>query len=136
MNVELLQKIKAHILEEPKRAYMPTWRLTGQDIVKRGLTPPECNTVCCISGWAAELSGHERCIGRADLLGLEGDTGYPTSRQDSGKDSASQAQRLFYTSCWPSKWQRALHRTLPQSQKYAQVVADYIDYFIKTEGKL
>jgi hypothetical protein len=136
MNVELLQKIKVHILEEPKRLCMSSWRIRGAHIERADLMRPECDTVCCISGWAAELSDSKNCIGRADLLGLEGHPGYPTTRQVSGKDSASQAQRLFYTSCWPSKWQRALHRTLPQSQKYAQVVADYIDYFIKTEGKL
>jgi hypothetical protein len=136
MNVELLQKIKTHVLEEPKRVYMSSWRIRGDDIERAGLMRPECNTVCCISGLATELSGSKNCIGRADLLGLQGDPGYPTRRQASGKDPASQAQRIFYVSCWPTKWRRTLERTFPQSQEYAQVVADYIDYFIKTEGKL
>jgi hypothetical protein len=131
MNVELLQKIKAHILEEPKRVCMSSWRLRGSDIERADLMRPACDTVCCISGWAAELSGSKDYIGRADLLGLDGTSERPTTSQE---DTASQAQRLFYTSCWPPKWGSMLDRTLPQSQEYARVVADYIDYFIKTEG--
>ena len=45
----------------------------------------------------------------------------------------SQAQRLFYRMCWPKEFQARLEAAPIQSAEYAQVVSDYIDYFIETE---
>lgn len=94
LNVELLLKIKAHILEEPKRLAMQDWLVTG---LKPGSeyhgdiedTVPDCGTVGCIAGWAVMLvdnTNHENLTSRAiQLLGI---TKHPLYEQ------------LFYTDQW------------------------------------
>jgi hypothetical protein len=119
MNVELLRKIQKHILEEPKRIYMPRWRLVFSAIRKEGLCAPECGTVGCIGGWAEILSGVEGYA--RDLLGLDSEHG--------------EASRLFNDDEWPEKFQTGLRKANPQTQAYAQVVSDRIDHFISTRGE-
>lgn len=151
MNVELLKKVKAHILEEPMRVYMGDWyiRLSEYDgemfeVDDDILMPPACGTVACICGWAAELSGSESKGGSAGkrLLGLDGSPWFPeSSRPHSSRPRQladtphSQAQRLFFNECWPAEFRDRLKQFKPQTPEYAQVVADRIDHFIATDGK-
>lgn len=139
MNVELLQRIKAHILENPLRIYMDDWILKldkGKEYANRGrfrLFAPPCGTVACICGWAVELSGHDSRISRAGqtgklLLELDGDSCLFS------QDVPSEAQRLFYAIYWPKEFRRRLQEAPVQSMEYAQVVADRIDHFIQTGG--
>jgi hypothetical protein len=135
MNVKLLRRIQAHILAEPKRVWMGIWCKFGEsgahvyiddDFDDSGglleIEMPSCGTVACISGWAALLSGArgiDEQIGRWDLLGID----------------AQRADRLFYSSLWPEDLRDKLELAEPQSQEYAQIVADRIDVFIKTKGR-
>jgi hypothetical protein len=137
MNVELLRKIQAHILAEPKRVWMGTWCMFGElgecvpvhdGVDDDGFTElleiemPSCGTVACISGWAALLSGYTGAYtqaDRGDLLGID----------------PQRADRLFYSSSWPEDLRDRLELAAPQSQEYAQIVADRIDVFIKTKGR-
>lgn len=126
MNVELLQKIKQAILEEPRRIDMTSWALHPLSVEN----PPACNTVACIAGWAVALTNNLR--GKA-LSGFEDgieytaekylDLPYPFSR------------RLFYMSRWPRTFQERLIYLSPRTPEYARVVADRIDHFIATEGR-
>jgi hypothetical protein len=52
MNVELLEKVKKHILAEPKRINMNNWCYKKPK--SRG--GPACGTVGCIAGWTVLLS--------------------------------------------------------------------------------
>ena len=67
LNVKLLRKIKRHILAVPNRFQMEWWKTTdkpGTSVRLDGLDRrvPKCGTVCCLAGWALELSGKDASI--------------------------------------------------------------------------
>jgi hypothetical protein len=118
MNVELLQRIKAHILEDPRRVGMSNW-IRRRSPREGG---PSCGTVACIAGWAYILS--ERQVPPfytqvTRLLGLD----------------SQQGQRLFFELYWPSKFYAQIQTCQQGAAEYAQTVADRIDHFIATEGR-
>lgn len=58
-NVELLQRVKAHILAEPRRYSQITFGLNDKlvpEYFKEMDEPPPCGVVACLAGWAVELS--------------------------------------------------------------------------------
>lgn len=56
--IELLQRVKQHVLEEPRRLNMGTW---GRKASHRlGDDAPPCGTVGCIAGWCVFLSNPEK----------------------------------------------------------------------------
>ena len=127
MNVELLQKVKEHILEEPLRLHMEVWVVTKQafeDVSENylgnydGLVFPACNTVGCISGWASVLSGSidGRSNKGAEFLQL----------------SDAEAEGLFHVAQWPLEFSSQYRRTESQSMERAKVVAAVIDAFIES----
>lgn len=145
--IELLQKVKAHILEEPRRLNMDNWGITrtryndtfGRDKVKDTYAEscpvyefPPCNTVGCIAGWTAMLSGIEPdnatlIVDNAIvLLGLSDGT--------SGDNDPLSYGKLFYPTQWDGNWGKTYAASTSVEGK-AQVVADYIDYFIETRGQ-
>lgn len=131
MNVEMLLKIKAHILEEPKRVNMDVFRIRKNDmecatqpndlLEKHVDSWPACGTVGCIAAWALMLDGMEewwRCSPAdwaARLLDL-------TNR------------RLFFVEHWPTHLVLKLDRCKGGTRAYANVVALAIDDFIATDG--
>lgn len=141
MNKELLLRVKAHILEEPRRLNMSNWIDSGepgtpiafdfeddanwQDL--HVLTPeeaPPCGTVACIAGWscilgmdapAKEIAKNHRVEGSArQLLDI----------------SPLQKEELFYPYNWPNPADYEEYRTCGNAQQRAQVVARVIDAFI------
>ena len=151
MNIELLNKIKSHVLEEPKRVWMGDWRIRWGDQteisvgMRRGidweyllqLSKPSCGTTACIAGWAVELGGDGDMKGFPyELRGRK--LGFPyelRGRKLLGLNSYAQSDRLFYVASWPEQFRKRLAVAPPQSHEYAQVVADRIDWFVKTEGR-
>jgi hypothetical protein len=140
VNTELLLKVKAHILEEPKRVYMDNWRVEcapGGNVwvwasSNKGealLIAPSCGTIGCISGWMYMLAPEEKKLNWTDGLfsGAE--------RHDLLEVDLVTGQRLFYSANWPDEFQDRLRGAELQSLAYAQVVADRIDRFIETEGR-
>jgi hypothetical protein len=130
MNVELLQKVKAHVLEEPRRVFMGAWCLQDVHIRLNGLQVPDCNTIACISGWSAQLYNQDRRLS----IGMPG---YVRDREgEIALDiTLEQAGRLFYLVEWPDDLYFKIKDTILQSTEYAQVVAERIDRFIATEGR-
>jgi len=55
MNVELKNRIKAHILEEPKRLDIHNWFTSLRHV--RPEQRPSCGTIGCFAGWAHILAG-------------------------------------------------------------------------------
>lgn len=56
LNVRLLNRIKKHLLEEPKRYFQGWWAVPADEVVYRGEDgPPACGTQGCIAGWAVLL---------------------------------------------------------------------------------
>jgi hypothetical protein len=116
MNIELLERIKNHILEEPKRINMYCWVKSVE------YDGPLCGTAACIAGWAFLL---------ADKVSL----GYVNEEATSLLWlNPDQSVRLFYVDNWPDRF-RVLDRVPPGTSAYAQVVARRIEHFIDTEGR-
>jgi len=119
MNTELLLKVKAHILEEPKRLNMSTWVRTDEV----GPDAPSCGTIACIAGWVCLLIDADfdrRRSYRVNAIRLLGIT-------------EEQADRLFYIEAWPSEFYLDYSNTFSFA-KMAKVTAERIDYFINTKG--
>lgn len=86
MNVELLNRVKAHILEEPKRLFMPGFlaRKGDDEDVDRY---PACGTIGCYAGWICVLSGEH------DLFGKE----LADKAASLAHINLDQADRLFFS---------------------------------------
>ena len=123
MNVKLLRKVAKHILEEPRRFMMRTWRVKGAPGEplydhKRKHKFPSCGTVACIGGWCALLSGKD--VFGTNLHKLVGIT-------------VAQGDRLFYRSSWPKQFKSKFKED--GSLTSARIGAKRIEHFIKTKGK-
>jgi len=124
MNVELLEKVKQHILEEPRRLVMGRVKLEGEP----GTTPkpnslmpiyaagntyeskqkfPDCGTMACIMGWARILD--------------------PVAARDGGFG------RLCDASTWPKRFRNRYAKAKTPIMR-AKIAAARIDHFIKTQG--
>lgn len=140
MNKELLLKVKAHILEEPRRLNMSEWKQTAKPglEVKAGYeagkqwaadvyvkltkkTAPPCNTVACIAGWTVLLGDPGATY---DVINV----GYKAS-QLLGLDS----DILFFPKNWPEPF-KSTYPKCKTSRDRARLVAKVIDLFIKTNG--
>ena len=126
LNIEMLQRIKKLILEEPRRLEMDSWGyiVPKEQAVLDEKLPP-CGTVGCIAGWANILDEIDRgiapdhiCINHqrhaARILGLD----------DSGDN-------VFCQDKWPEPFatKYALVRT---KEGKAKVTAEYIDHLCET----
>lgn len=126
MNVELLEKVKEAILEEPLRIDMNTWANEDKSV--------PCGTVGCIYGWGQAITTKLR--GKELWEQIKRKFATITATLDNPFDiSTVQASRLYYEYNWPSEYRDKLLDFEPQTPEYAQVVADRIDHFIATEGR-
>lgn len=130
MNVALLERVKAHILAEPRRFQMKTWVMHNHGRVYyeadngRKTKFAKCGTAACIGGWAYLLSeddGKHPYYGdiasfAREVLGL----------------NHSQAARLFSVYNWPRYYCRRFSRA--NAKDRVRIAARRIDRFIKTKG--
>ncbi len=119
MNVELLRRVQAHILEEPRRLNMDHWIRTGQT----GPDSPACGTTACIAGWALELDGKDPSLLFADV--------------DAAKTlgiTPMQGERLFFVGSWPSSFVTRYDDASHDNVR-AVVASERIDHFIATKGR-
>ena len=118
LNVELLQRVKAHILEEPRRLEMYTWI----DAAPEHPDAPPCGAVACIAGWTCILAGDPEPIStrrRAmDLLGLD----------------FLHSEVLFFVDHWPADLARK-HKAAWTNEARAAAAAERIDRFIAEHGE-
>lgn len=146
INVELLERVKAHILEEPRRFDMSTFvaRASDPSLLLAPDMRPACGTVACIAGWAVFLSsGLPKKITEdlyesieshaAGLLGLGLEAGDLDDEEDD-PDGESEVSRLFYVPNWPAEFRRRYRHTENDPTARARVAADRIDHFLKTNG--
>lgn len=119
MNVDLLEKVKAHILEEPKRFDMALFISTPDDKL---FAYPKCGTVACIAGWACTLSGIKE----------------PANWESAGRHvlelNPGESDRLFYDESWPDEYFDEYHAQKEQSSGRAEAACKRIDHFIATKG--
>lgn len=124
LNVKLLEKIREHILDEPKRMNMGCWITQGEDL------KPACKTVGCIAGWAVALSiPKTRRTFAKDL---------PVSSVDIERMAEEllrlphyHTDELFLPLHWPERFTHRLNKYAPGSQKYAAVVSARIKAYEK-----
>jgi hypothetical protein len=137
MNVELLRKVEAHILEEPKRLYMRTWvkhkdqdgvlRIRGQEGRQRDY--PACGTAGCIAGWAVMLSYAES---KTPITTVDGDDLGEEARLLLGL-GIFEAHRLFVPLNWPLEFRQGISDD--GEPETAKVAVRRIEHFIETEGR-
>lgn len=129
MNIDLLTRVRDHILERPRRFTMGHWiqrktehtrRYVGDDGRLERFAP--CGTAACIAGWACvlendadtrfhNLSSSKR--GR-ELLGL----------------NAGQATELFFVSDWPRHYRQAFLKSRGMAER-ALIASRRINAFIR-----
>lgn len=133
LNVKLLEKVKAHILEKPRRFVMRTFIYRKEDAgmsvfmadgpETKFVKFEECGTAACIGGWAVLLNDgidakplnlRQRAI---KLIGLKSVTG----------------DELFEVSFWPRQFREPYYAAKTQRTR-AKVAAARIDHFIATKG--
>jgi hypothetical protein len=132
MNVELLRKIENHILEEPKRLFMPAFvrRQSRGDVLlplnSRGTRDyPECGTAACIAGWAVFLSEDDSTLRTAGEIMARAMTLLQIGEYS--------AHRLFLAQEWPLRfWKGGTGDGEPET---AQMTAARIEHFIDTGGR-
>lgn len=137
MNIKLLERVKAHILEEPRRLCMSevltksnhpidwgyesgfnSMAAASKDLSKD--EQPPCGTVGCIVGWGSKLSHktNQNVYTDSSVFKIEYDAG----------------KRLFYVDEWPRKFRLRYGKCRTAKQR-AKVTAERIDHFIKTNGE-
>lgn len=134
MNTPLLRKVQAAILEEPKRLDMGDWVFLDS----KSAMAPACGTVGCIAGWSVLLNHEPDPTKALDAVYDLGFNDYTFFAEDLlgeaililGLEEDPLQYDLFYDLSWPEHFQARLRNTRPRTPQYAQVVSDYIDYFI------
>lgn len=139
MNIELLRKIQAIVLEEPKRLVMERWISIPVD--RRDSRVPECGTMGCVAGWATLLSRQaqqkdstfrELAEEIRELGSIVQHTGATALKLDHG-----QATRLFYLNSWPPDFANAFTGASQYPDylvRRANITSLRIDRFIATDG--
>ena len=118
MNTELLLRVKAHILEEPKRLRMYEWykEIGPEDLAECPNNYPACGTVACIAGWTCVLAGNYR-KGKFEAINLLNIT-------------YRQAEELFYVFNWPDPFYNRYVNNQDFTER-AKITAEVIDDFIR-----
>ena len=139
LNVKLLRKIKAHILEEPRRFFMEWYVATGRPGARRFTsrhadaadlpkTVPPCGTAACIAGWAILLSEKKK----ADEL----DYNYSGDTVDIASDLIGlpfgyYPRQLFNNHGWPEPFS-SQYKNAKTPRARAKIAAERIEHLIKT----
>jgi len=140
VNVELLNKVKAVITEEPRRYDQQAILCQGEELdYLQPIERPPCGTVACIAGWTAVLAGPE---------GIERCRIWETAKDLLGIDKL-QAQKLFseidictygeddtpeMLDRWPYAFAKA-YEDAESPKERAAICVERIDHFIRTEGR-
>lgn len=157
MNVELLRKIQAHILANPKELNMNlvAQNIRGTKVAKKFKPGAPCGTACCIDGFAQMFSGRIK-----PGLDKDGEYFYSVIYDTNFIVGASilgltpiQANRLFESPAetysdyleeyvedslgWPIKFAKAYVQAedAEDYEKAAKVTYDRIEHFIHTQGE-
>lgn len=129
LNVELLQRIKAHILEEPKRYFQ---QIYGSRVAPEN-GGPACGTVACLAGWAVILSGEELFQDYDGVSLVRGDVERRAYQLTGIPENGAVGSPFATAAFWPAPFARQWY-TAPSTEAKARVAADYIDFIIATKG--
>lgn len=138
INVPLLRKVQAAILEEPRRLNMWRW-VERHDPEQYGKNAPPCGTVACIAGWSMLFNKSKakeaQAIRKRVATTMEGVMqGHNDRAIKAGirvlRITKDQAGELFFVGGWPDKYQDQWDRA-KSPRAYARVAARRIDAFIR-----
>lgn len=118
MNLQLLEKVRQRILENPRLVDMNTWSKYGDTYGGIGCIAQHTYTVAVLDGY--KPIPYEALAIRAMRL-LELKDYEPTF--------------LFHAHEWPQQFQYALGLTFPGTPSYAKVVSDFLQFVIDSEGQ-
>jgi hypothetical protein len=121
MNVDLLLRVKAHILAEPRRFDMDDW-------VRKSKAAP-CGTVACIAGWAGLLN-NPQIEKTYDVTSID----FFQPRHNGLQLTEDESDRLFYEGEWPEPFCSEYYDAESSSER-AAVAVRRIDHFIETNGR-
>lgn len=121
MNTELLLKVKAAILAEPRKFVM-------EDYIAIDPASP-CGTVCCIAGHAIAIDRNWPSL----KTGLKSDISFFAAGKEALQISSIQACYLFDLCDWPEDLLER-YKFSETAQERAQIAAERIDCFISTNG--
>ena len=132
--IDLLNKVKAYILEEPKRFNMNWWgKRKGHICDPDGDSIPPCGTVCCIAGTMYLLSHQENLKDISDsqfydrmLFDAE------AYASDILETSVNNMHPLFYIENWPEEFRIPYLNSYDLKEK-AKITCERIDYYINVE---
>lgn len=139
--VKHLRKIEQFILNEPRRFNMFEG-VAQAALVKEQLENPPCGTACCIAGASYLIRQKVSVRKMLDFVkenqcsnGRSGNINWFTVLSTSVEAmdlSTSEANKLFYTESWPTKFQKMYSdATTPMERACAGVLR--IEHFIKTK---
>lgn len=131
MNKELLERVKQHILEEPKRLKMGSW---GRRVNPLNSDYPACGTVGCIGGWSIFLAEPKWLTANAGELIQYCEVELPSDARRLLELERDQAARLFCTDEWPEGFHEQYNDAVTYVDR-ARITAARIDHFIATEGR-
>jgi hypothetical protein len=126
INKELFEKVKQHILTDPRRYNQRRFGEVSDDA--------PCGTACCIAGWAIVLSGG------ATHKDAQLDFEHRLDAFDTGaallglSDEEAEAVFCAYGEDWPEPFKTDFSEATNRHGK-AKAAAAYIDHIIKT-GKV
>lgn len=128
MNVELLEKVIAHIEEDPRRFHMDYWydtsvieqRLIGQE--------PPCGSIGCIGGWGEILAGRKEPTQGIDAF---------RAACEIFEISRPQVNRLCLRSNWPEPFRKDYNFAMKAGdfEEAVWIAVKRIRHFIETEGR-
>lgn len=143
VNVAEFQRVKQHILEEPRRFNMAEWGkfLEDKDRDWFGDKFPPCGTVACIAGWTNVLNQDSLedldCFSFGDdvraarLLGIDGKLEAGDVRVDpefqNGYYTRYRRRYVFFVEYWAKPW-RTRYEQAKTPQERVEVAASYIDW--------
>jgi hypothetical protein len=131
MNIELLNKVKEKILDEPGQFIMHMWTskelarfVRGKEVKSKRVTV-NCGTAACIAGWAC-------CITK-NLNPAQFNNSFDSPLFLNALElNSEQRDLLFDFDCWPPQFR--VHQN-EGTRAFARQAAKRIDHFIATNGE-
>lgn len=113
LNIELFEKVKAYLREQPLRLDMEDWISTyvGSDEYK-----PPCNTVCCIAGACLLVSGTVK----SESEYLASNISPSTKAKELFGLTSDEANQMFMVSHWPYDLKMEYYRTREKYLTYRE----------------
>ena len=140
MNIEMLNRVKQTILDEPRKVNMHVFleRYTINMMKEESAYIPPCGTHACIAGWACILDAMDKR--GITIEEINWDTIRNNYMNVHGKArkilaiSWEEQNKLFYLKDWPPEFAKRYDDS-ETAQERAEATAQRIEHFIATNGK-